>query len=174
MPITMNNFQKKRGFTLVELMVAVGLFAVAMTLASGAYIMMISFTRQAQGTAGGIDNLSFALETMTRTIRTGTNYNNGTDCPSGCHDFSVDVRGVRIPYALSNGVITQNSVPLTDPLTITVTELTFYVSGAQPLSLGDVQQPYVTIVIAGTVSNPGKPPQSFAVETGAVMRKTDL
>ena len=63
------------GYTLVELIVAVGLFALVMLLAAGAYLMMIGVNRQAQGIATGIDNLSFALETMTRSIRTGTNYN---------------------------------------------------------------------------------------------------
>ena len=155
-------------------LVAVGLFALVMTLASGAYIMMIGFTRQAQGTAIGIDNLSFALETMTRTIRTGTHYNGGVDCPSGCTSFSViNSNGMTIQYALSGGTITQNNIPLTDPsVTISPNGLLFYISGTTP---GDAYQPHVTITVSGTVANgAGKPPQYFAVETGATMRSIDL
>ena len=38
-----------RGYTLIELMIAVGLFALIMMLAAGAYLMMIGISRQAQG-----------------------------------------------------------------------------------------------------------------------------
>ncbi|HVM58918.1 MAG TPA: prepilin-type N-terminal cleavage/methylation domain-containing protein, partial [Candidatus Paceibacterota bacterium] len=62
------------GYTLVELIVAMGLFAIIMTLSTGAYLIMISVNRHAQAISTGIDNLSFALEDMTRTIRTGTVY----------------------------------------------------------------------------------------------------
>ncbi|MCX6786307.1 MAG: prepilin-type N-terminal cleavage/methylation domain-containing protein [Candidatus Kaiserbacteria bacterium] len=164
------------GYTLIELMVAVGLFALIMTLVSGAYIMMIGITRQAQGMATGIDNLSFALETMTRTIRTGTDYNDGLNC-SGCTSFSVvNASGATINYKRSvdsngNGSITQNDVVLTDPV-VNVTSLTFIVSGA-PSS--DISQPYVTIIISGTVSyGPKNKIQPFVVETSATMRGTDL
>ncbi|MFA6969108.1 MAG: prepilin-type N-terminal cleavage/methylation domain-containing protein, partial [Candidatus Paceibacterota bacterium] len=90
-----------RGYTLIELIIAVGLFALVMLLASGAYIMMIGLSRQAQGIATGINNLSFALETMTRDIRTGTNYNCGGlgDCSSGASVFSFkNESGVTVSY----------------------------------------------------------------------------
>ena len=170
------NYQKKRGYTLIELVVAVGLFALVMTLASGAYLLMINLNRQAQAVATGIDNLSFALETMTRTIRTGTVYNCNYigDCQYGGSTFSVkDENLVTQVYTLSGGAITQNGVPLTDSSSgsVTVSSLTFYVSGS---TAGDNYQPYVTIIASGTVSSgPGKT-QAFSVETGAAMRGTDL
>ena len=61
--------KRARGYTLIELMVAVGLFAIVMMLASGAYLVMIGVSRQTQGIATGVDNLAFALETMTRITR---------------------------------------------------------------------------------------------------------
>ncbi|MDE1945523.1 MAG: prepilin-type N-terminal cleavage/methylation domain-containing protein, partial [Patescibacteria group bacterium] len=61
-----------RGYTLIELIVAIGLFAVVMTLASGAYLIMIGVNRETEGLATGIDNLSFVLESMTTAMRTGT------------------------------------------------------------------------------------------------------
>jgi len=165
--------KKFRGYTLVELIVAVGLFALVMTLVSGAYIVMIGLTERAQGTATGIDNLSFALETMTRTIRTGTNYscNYGGDC-SGDTTFSVkNTVGTTMSYSLSNGVIKQNNVPLTDP-SVVVSSLKFFVSGT---TSGDNYQPYVTIAVSGTVSSgSGGKTESFTVETGATMRTPDL
>jgi len=171
---------KQRGYTLIELVVAVGLFALIMTLVSGAYIMTIGLMRHAQGNTIGIDNLSFALETMTRTIRTGTSYGcptAGANCSGGV-SFSVkDSDGHTQSYSRSNdGSLMQKtdndlSVPLTDP-SVAISSLTFYTFGATP---GDNSQPHVTIVIAGTVSSGlGKPSQSFTVETGATMRNLDL
>jgi len=174
--------KKFSGYTLIELIVAIGLFALIMTLVSGAYIMMIGLTRQAQSMATGIDNLSFALETMTRTIRTGTHYScdsNG-DCTTGGSGFSVvKANGATVYYALSvqngSGTITQNGITLTDP-SVNVTSLTFYASGTKSESAGDEQhlQPHVTIIVSGTISSgPGKI-QPFSVETGATMRSIDL
>lgn len=165
----------RRGYTLVELIIAVGLFAFIMMLASGAYLVMIGISRQTQSIATGVNNLSFALETMTRTIRTGTNYscNNGGDCGSGGTTFSVrSAEGVTTVYTLSNGIITQNNVPLTDP-SVTISSLTFYVSGtSKPPS--DYQQPRVTIVVSGTVSSGAGKVEPFTVETGATMRGSDI
>jgi prepilin-type N-terminal cleavage/methylation domain-containing protein len=171
--------QHLRGYTLIELIIAVGLFALIMTLAAGSYLMMINISRQTQSITLGIDNVSFAIEMMTRTIRTGTNYGCfGEDC-SGAGSFSVrSSTGDTITYAAPNGVITQSinngiPTPLTDS-SVHVEKLFFYTTGIQPLSLGDNKQSRVTIWISGHVdSGPGKT-VPFAVETGATMRGTDL
>lgn len=168
--------KNKRGYTLVELIVAVGLFALIMMLASGAYLVMIGINRHVQGVATGIDNLSFALEEMTRTIRTGTNYscNNNGPCPNGGTNFSVtNANGVAINYALSGGIITRNGIALTDP-SVTVSSLMFYAFGTGTARQGDYQQARVTIIASGTVSSgPGKT-EAFTIETGATMRGSDI
>lgn len=163
---------KKRGYTLVELIIAVGLFAIVMMLVSGAYIVMINLTNRAQGSATGIYNLSFALETMTRTIRTGSNYscNNSGDCVNGTTFSITNTDGMNVNYALSDGVITQNSVPLTDP-SISVSSLNFNVSGT---ASSDNEQPHVNIKVLGTVLSERGKTESFTVETGATMRTPDL
>lgn len=167
------------GYTLVELIVAVGLFAFVMTLSSGAYLVMIGLNRQAQGVATGIDDLSFALETMTRDIRTGSAYNCGGigDCPSGASSFVFRNRhGVLVSYSLSGAslVKTSNSIQstLTDP-SVTISSLLFYASGTSPAP-SDYQQSRVVIIVSGTVSTgPGKE-EPFTVETSATMRGTDI
>ncbi|MDD2657220.1 MAG: prepilin-type N-terminal cleavage/methylation domain-containing protein [Candidatus Pacebacteria bacterium] len=178
----------KRAYTLVELIVAVGLFALIMLLASGAYLMMISLNRHAQGIATGIDNLSFAIETMTRNIRTGTAYSCGQslglgNCTGGGSSFTFkNSDDVEVTYTSGTqdgtngpvGDITQSvaqiSAILTDP-SVDITGLTFYVDGT---SSGDNQQPHVTISISGTVSYAAGKIEPFTIETGATMRGTDL
>lgn len=176
--------QARNGYTLIELVVAVGLFALVMTLASGSYLLMIDLNRQAQGISIGIDNLSFVLETMTRSIRTGTLYNCGVfggDCPSGADSFSFkNSNGTIVTYSRllrddgTGAIVKDNTIVLTDS-SISVSSLAFYVSGTETVAAGDYAQPYVTIVVSGTVSSgPRKTPQAFTVQTGATMRGIDL
>lgn len=178
-----------RGYTLIELIVAVGLFAIIMLIASGAYLVMIGLNRQAQGISTGIDNLAFALETMTRKIRTGTAYdcNSLGDCTAGASfTFLPAGGGAAITYARGTqvgpggqtvGTLTENgSTVLTDP-SVNITALSFYASGTRNSGNppNDYRQPYVTIIVTGEVyPGPGRPPQSFTVQTGAAMRGTDL
>lgn len=156
---------RRGGYTLIELIIAIGLFALIMMLASGAYLVMIGINRQTQGIATGIDNLSFALETMTRTIRTGADYS------SGGTSFSVtNSSGETVNYSLANNVIYQNSDPLTDP-SVSVSSLRFYASGT---ASGDSEQSRVTIIVSGYVSYAAGKREDFTVETGATMRGSDL
>ncbi|MHB8860703.1 MAG: PilW family protein [Minisyncoccota bacterium] len=175
--------KNNRGYTLIELMVAVGLFAVIMLLASGAYLMMVGLNRQAQGVATGIDNLSFALETMARGIRTGSGYT----CPGGTSGCVIDASKGSFSFKNADGKLasytlvgshvqqTVGGVPsaLTEP-SVTITSLFFYVVGTKPVS-GDQQQARVTMILSGTVSSSAnKTPQSFTIETGATMRQSDI
>ena len=166
-----------RGYTLIELMIAVGLFAVIMTLASGAYLVMINLNRQSQAVATGINNLSFALEAVTRDIRTSSGYKcNGVgECHLGASSFTfTNKAGNTVTYSLSGTTLvktvnsTQNA--LTDS-SVTVSSLMFYAFGT---TAGDTEQPRVTIIVSGSVSaGPGKA-QSFTVETGSTMRGSDI
>lgn len=65
---------KQRGFTLIELIVSLGLFAVVVTTAVGALLILVSTNNQLQDEQAIMSNLSFALDSMVREIRTGTNY----------------------------------------------------------------------------------------------------
>lgn len=195
MPMT----HPSRGYTLIELVVAVGLFALIMTLVAGAYLVMIGLIHHTQGMASGIDNLSFGLETMTRDIRTGTAYgcdvpnSANSDCPYGGSTFyfvPMGQPGESASYSLSTeknangvpmGVLTKttqtaqgiSTEPLTDPSAVDITSLKFYLTGSKP---GDAYQPYVTMVVSGKIisDEPDDPSQSFTVETSAAMRGTDL
>jgi len=178
----MNNLQKKRGYTLIELIIAVGLFSLIMLLSSGAYLVMIGLNRQAQGIATGIDGLSFALEAMTRDIRTGSNYcGSGMICTANSFSFR-DKSGNTVTYALGSqsgtggapvGDITKNTVVLTDPA-INITALTFSTTGTPSVQAGDYEQSRVTIVVSGTVSAGAGKTQDFTVQTGSTMRGPDL
>ena len=173
-------FPRQRGYTLIELIVAVGLFSLVMMLASGAYFIMINLNRQVQGATTGINNLSFVLETMTRSIRTGADYNCGGlgDCQNGSSNFAFkDTNNVPVSYDLVESSIreTRNGVTsvITDP-SIDITSLIFYTIGTIGMAAGDYQQPHVTIIVSGTVTYGAGKTEPFSVQTGATMRGPDI
>lgn len=184
-----NSKTQSSGFTLIELIVSTGLFALVMLLSSGAYLLMIGLSRQAQGIATGIDNLSFAVESMARDIRTGSAYNCGGigDCPppSGAGSFSFkNASGASVSYGCSSSLgACSPSTPgalqetagntlstLTDPL-VDISSLTFYTVGT---AKNDGQQSHVTIIVSGTVTYAAGKSEPFTIETGATMRGSDL
>ncbi len=72
---------RTRGFTLIELMVSVTIFIIVMTVSLGALLAMSASDRKAESVKTIMNNLSFAMESMTRTIRTGYTYGCGTGTP---------------------------------------------------------------------------------------------
>jgi len=74
---------KKRGFTLVEMIVSLALFSVVATVSLGALIKIVSANKKAQTLHATITNLNFALETMSREMRVGAKYD--------CYDFTDPV-----------------------------------------------------------------------------------
>ncbi|MEJ0053931.1 MAG: type II secretion system protein [bacterium] len=162
---------RTRGYTLLEMIVAVAIFAVVMLLASGAYYTLIALARDARATTNAVNTLYFAVEDMTRSIRTGTQY-----CTTGCFPSSfsfVDDENRTVTYS-KNGTTLYRSVAgaggtaltgvLTDP-NVTITKLDFSLA-----NLGAFPQPRVRIIIQGSVeTGPGKT-QSFSLETSATQR----
>jgi type II secretory pathway pseudopilin PulG len=68
------NFSSKRGLTLIEILVAFVIFSVIMISSVGALVGIIDANRKAQAVQSALNNLNFALDNMTRNIRTGFNY----------------------------------------------------------------------------------------------------
>ena len=80
-----------KGFTLIEVMVSVMIFSVVMTVALGALLAMSESDRRAEALKSVINNLDFAMDALTRTVRTGYNYHCGvsgsdltTPAPQNC------------------------------------------------------------------------------------------
>jgi prepilin-type N-terminal cleavage/methylation domain-containing protein len=70
----MSRSLRQHGFTLIEMIVSLALFAGVITIAVGALLVLVAANDQLQGEQSVMINLSFALDSMTREIRTGTNY----------------------------------------------------------------------------------------------------
>ncbi|MCA9354056.1 MAG: prepilin-type N-terminal cleavage/methylation domain-containing protein [Candidatus Kaiserbacteria bacterium] len=65
---------KQSGFTLVEMIVSLAVFSVVVTIAVGALLALITSNERLQNEQSVMTNLSFALDSMTRELRTGFHY----------------------------------------------------------------------------------------------------
>ena len=63
------------GFTLIELMIATTLFTIIMMMGVGSLVVSSNGAKSAQKLRISVDNVNFAMESMTREIRMGTHYN---------------------------------------------------------------------------------------------------
>lgn len=173
------------GFTLVELMVSLMIFTIVVLAAVGSLYTVNSASKKVQSMRGVLDNLTFAIESISRTIRTADNIvcggsansSGNPDCP-----FSDQDKNERLlvsstlgtqqlleyrlgQYPNGNGAI-QKSIEngawlsLTSP-EINVKHLYFYVEGAVP---GDDKQTSVEVFISGEATSGGET-SPFAVQT---------
>jgi prepilin-type N-terminal cleavage/methylation domain-containing protein len=74
---TRNQKYSIRGFTIVEMMVAVALFAVVMIIAVGALLSLVTANRKAQALQSVMNNLNTTVDGMVRSIREGSTYHCG-------------------------------------------------------------------------------------------------
>lgn len=173
-----------RGYTLLEMIVSVGIFSIVMLAATGAYLSLIRLDREARAVNHVANNLSFAVDSMARAIRTGTSYrcNNNAGSPNctatpgtsfGFQDAETPAR--TIVYSLSSGrvVVSINGgtpIPITDP-SITVQNLTFYVRG---VGTGDGVQPQAAFTIRGVMPTSPGASAAFSIQGSATSRTIDL
>jgi prepilin-type N-terminal cleavage/methylation domain-containing protein len=74
-----------RGFSLIEVLVSLSIFTVVVVISIGALMVLIEANARAQNTQSVMTNLTFALDSITREIRTGSDYFCGdtNDLPAG-------------------------------------------------------------------------------------------
>ena len=188
----------KKGFTLIELMVATSIFVIIMLSSMGALFMLIDSSKNSRALRSAMDNVNFSMESMTRSIRMGTNYycvpTNGSmpdpeltnDCVNGGTflAFIPQDSSSRVAFALQNTKYDVNGMPTHSSLQRceSVNGSTECVDIVSPevnieklkffvkgSSNIDNLQPSVYIIMKGTVTIKGIP-TSFAIQTMASQR----
>lgn len=187
----------KRGFTLIEMMVAVGIFAIVMMVGVGALLSLVQINKRAQAINSVMNNLNSALESMSRTIRVGTNYH--------CSVLATDVSNITVPQDCAGGGglllgFESSSGDTTDPtdqvvyrlngtqlerslasgangtwvaLTapeVSIDSFNFYVVGS---ARGDTIQPRVLMRMRGSANVPGGV-TTFTVQASVIQRLVDI
>ena len=77
LPNKKNKISNQTGFTLVEMIISLAIFTVVALVAVGALTKIMDANRKAINLKTSINNLNFALESMTREMRVGSNYRCG-------------------------------------------------------------------------------------------------
>ena len=129
---TLNN-KKMGGFTLIEMMVSIALFAIVMVMSMGAILSIVAANKKAQALNSVMTNLNFAVDSMSRDIKTGYNYHCGphipfpkprTSCTSGgSNDYSLQLLMELIRHTVSRWCI-YKTTPLLSYVPITAPEVT--------------------------------------------------
>ena len=200
---------RESGFTLIEMMVALALFTIVITIAVGAFLSLIGQSSQLQGEQKVMTSLNFAMDNMTREIRTGIHYYciadvadvgssdeddllltrdcagngagvgvNGMSFVEAGSSLSAGTSGGRIAYGFdsaSSSIVRQIAKNAPQSLTssdVKITGVWFYVSGADPLTDGNLKQATVTIIIKA--QDPDDTSRTYTMETTVTQRQLDL
>lgn len=175
--------RKSRGFTLVELLTAISIFAIIMTISLGSILGIFDANRKTRAMKNVVSNLNLALEGMAKEIRFGRDYHCGQsgqdtspqNCPSGDTYFSfLDSEGSQVTYrfmdqSLEKRVGTEQYIAITAP-EVAIDSGEFYTIGS---GTGDTLQPKVLLVIKAH-SGTGKSRTDIVLQTLVSQRYLDI
>ncbi|MFZ2049082.1 MAG: prepilin-type N-terminal cleavage/methylation domain-containing protein [Minisyncoccia bacterium] len=173
------------GFTLVEMMTAISLFLVIMTISMGSILNVFDVNRKSESMKTVMDNLNFAIETMSREMRFGRIYHCGAtepfttpvDCIAtpGTQISFLSSDNQQITYRLINNQVEKkidngDFIAVTAP-EITIENLSFYVVGT---ASNDGLQPKALITIRGKSGAKINTTTEFSVQTLVSQRQLDI
>lgn len=100
-----------RGFTIVELLVSIGLFGVIVSIAMGGFVRALRTQRQIVALITANSNVSLVLEQIAREIRTGFNFCGANPCSADSLTFT-NAKGETVTYKFGTapegyGIITR-------------------------------------------------------------------
>ncbi|MBI4079923.1 type II secretion system protein [Candidatus Kaiserbacteria bacterium] len=190
--------KEERGFTLIEMIVAVALFSVVMLVSTATLLSLVGANRKAHALQSVMNNFSIALDGMVRSVRMGSDYHCGAGdiaTPQSCE--TGDTKLAFKPYCESecdaqnrwvyvydtNGSFcgqgrlckSENSGANYYAVTaddVSIDEFTFYVIGT---TRSDTIQPKVVVSVSGTAgSDDVKTKTTFSIQATAVQRILDI
>jgi type II secretory pathway component PulJ len=179
----------KKSFTLVEVLVAVGMFSIIVGTISGLFVSAISSQRKILATQELLDQVSYILEYMSRALRMAKK----DDISIGEETKDCCLSGYKVNYCTSTGsdIIFRNyqnqcqrfylsgnqiyeAKEGTSPLSLTsqflkVNSLKFFLSGENQI---DNLQPRVVIFLE--IEGRGKNPPKIQIQTTISQRDLDV
>ena len=160
------------GFTLIEVLVAMTVFALIMLVSVSVFVYALDLQRRAFNLQQGIENANFVLESITKELRISEIAAPFTDdtCPASPMTVLAvtNTAGESIRFFLENGNVIRevNETRTTmNSNTIAFSRFDFCVSGAE----SDVRQPRVTIRAVLKTTNT-KNPASVDIQTTLSLR----
>jgi prepilin-type N-terminal cleavage/methylation domain-containing protein len=172
------NYLSRRGFTLIEILVSLSIFALVVVVAAGALLTAMDGNRKTQAIKSVLNNLNFALESITREVRVGGEYSVGISNES-LQFVSTDGRTILYQFVEDSGADTgqiMKSVDSEPPYAVTAPEVRiesvqFYVTGEDP---NDELQPKVFLTVNGYAGVKLRNRSQFNLQTTITQRLRDI
>lgn len=163
-------FNKQSGLTMIELIVAVGIFGLVIGMTVGIFVLALISQRRIIALRNVEDNIRFTVEAMAREIKTGKNFSSGGSLVS-----FTNARGEAVIYRLNNNVIEKSSdgglnYSAVTGAEVTVDYLNFYLMGQ---ASGDGLEPRITVT-AGATSSVGNQTANLKVQITISERSLQL
>jgi len=171
--VSCSMFHVPRGFTLIEMIVAIAIFANVMLLATSALLSIVDANRKAQSLQTAVNNINFAIDGMARAMRVGRNYHCGSSgdlsAPSDCSSSPESF----IAFRSKDGVVVAYRLKITDTTTGTG-ELqravgSFNESDFVALTAPEVKIDRFQAFVTGSVSGDGLQPKVLLLLGGEVV-----
>lgn len=159
-----------RGFTLLEMLVSVGVFAIFVGLGAGLFLSVLRGERHAAAFRAMEENIRFSMEAMSREMRTGKGFS-----LLGSELSFTNARGDSVRYRLKGGVIERSadggfSFGRMTSDRVNVAIFAFRLSGE---AKSDQKQPRITLLIDANVNDPRVSIPPLHVETTVTQREID-
>ncbi len=162
------NFQKRKsaGFTLFEIIVAIGLFTVLVV----AVITLMTKITDAQKKVTGVqavqDNVRFSLELMTKEMRTGRSFAAYSSCGQGIS--FITAQGQRRVYYLDS--VAQQLLRMAGPQSMDITAC----ASAVPFTASEVTIDRVGFLLRGTAAGASDGQPTITVSLSVRSKNTKL
>lgn len=197
----MKYFNSQKGFTLIEMIVALGVFAVVAVIAIGSLLKISDANRKSLTLKTSINNLNFALESMSREMRLGSKYEcqpapgalgGSPSCPTNGTQWTLafdsqnegtfvsgDTCNLRYAYWYNGSTIKKAQQKRCDD---TLTNQDSYFDVISPdinitkslVSIDTTDQPKVFFWIKGEVGKREKEKTGFSLQTTISQRATKI
>lgn len=188
----------KKGFSLVEMLVAIAIFMSIMVIAVSSLLSIIDANRKAQTIKSTIDSVTFAIEDISRNMRSGTDYMcmlqdgsfskvcslSGSSAIQYTDNTNTIVTyrfngTIANPVPTSPGIITRKigSLAVEDIISqdtgINITNMKFYVIGSENETNPNMSlrtQPRVIVTASGLITLKGGGSTTFNLQTNISQR----
>ncbi len=185
-------FNHTAGYTIIETMIAISIFLVVVTIGTGSLLNANLIHHKSSDMRSIMDNMSFVLEDMSRSLRVGTSYRcfftesiptSASLVPQDCVDgntIAFLLEGEQLAYHLTtDGKIIKFINGFADVYQLTPDEVVinqisgFTVTGAPNLTAGDTRQPFVNIRLVGEIISK-EVASPFSIQTSVSQRLVDI
>lgn len=200
----MPSHSSQSGFSLIELLVSLTIFTIVITMATGTLLVLLDANAKAQNIQAVINSVTFALDSMSREIRTASGYgcrqsNNPpapdnvsftADCTSGGNYLTIIESGdsltagltdARISYYYDDtyygtygALLRRLSDEAWYPLTPETVRITDMEFIVTGSTAGNALQPTVTIFVEGEAGELNNVSSTFSMQTSVTQRLIDL